>query len=261
MKLHMNILVATAITLALALFAGACGTSNPTAQSTPRPVVTVTVAAGPAASAVVTATLPVRVLHSELGIPGQGPSYPTKIKVRIPGKWVGEVGAYGVAGVVLLAPSGWTASDALIAADGSSGATLHSRSLGSPGIHGRLEFEQTSACVGCSWDDAGQYFPWVRNHWSQTGYASSPVPLERPGLSEHSIGPRLIAYSVHSGAEVDLGFKVDGVAHTWLKLGGSQGAWGPLFDRLEVALPPEDRGLATVILNYYLAYATARRFH
>lgn len=260
MKLSVSILVATAVALALA--AGGCGTSNGTAQSTPRPVASATITTRPDASAIVAATLPVRVLHSELGIPGQEPRYPRKIKVRIPRRWVGEVGAYGVAGVVLLAPSGWTAGDALIAADGSATASLHSRSLGSPGIHGRLEFEQTSACVGCSWDEAGQYFPWVRNHWSQTGYdASGPVPLERPGLSEHAIGSGLIAYSVHSGAEVDLGFRVDGVAHTWLKLVRSQQARGPLFDRLEVALPPEDQGLATVILNYYLAYATARRFH
>jgi hypothetical protein len=205
------------------------------------------------AAKVVTATLTVQVLKSELGVSENVPKYPSKVRVRISSVWAHKVTAYGVAGVVLLAPSGWKASEALIGANGSASASLHGAGLASRVIPGRLEYEETSASGWSSWQGAAQYFNSVLNDWSSSPYANDAPPMLRPGLKVHYIGDRLIAYSVHSGAEVDLGFRVDGAAHTLLPEGNTASEKGPLFDRLEIVLPPGYPGLATAILNNYIA--------
>jgi predicted nucleic acid-binding Zn ribbon protein len=51
------------------------------------------------------ATLPVHVLPTEEGSQGaQPPSYPATVEAKVPREWLHQIEAYGVAGVVLLAP-------------------------------------------------------------------------------------------------------------------------------------------------------------
>ena len=205
-----------------------------------------------AATGLTTLTLPVHVLGTAFGVDGVTLKYPSDVVVGIPQEWVGQLSAYGVAGAVLLAPRGWTESDALIAADGSSRVTLHSTS--SSAIKGMVYFEQTSASVGSAWDESARYFPWVQDHWSESGFPG-PAPSLEPGLTEHfDQGQQLIEYSLHGGVQTQSGLEVNGVAHTGIDPNSLQLTAYPGLDRLEVTLPSEDHGLATVILNYYLAH-------
>jgi len=196
-------------------------------------------------------TLLVRVLNTAFGIDGTHLNYPSTVSVSVPQAWAGQVAAYGVAGVVILAPIGWTESDALVGADGSSRVTLHSTS--SSAIQGKISFMQTSASVGDTWDESAQYFSWVREQWSEYDQ-TDPTPALRTGLKEIFKGQQLVTYSVSGGSEPGSGLEVNGVAHTNIVPGSSQLTEYPGFDQLEVMLPSKDHGLATVILRYYLAH-------
>jgi putative ABC transport system ATP-binding protein len=220
--------------------------SSPSSVPTPASVATASANSG----GVVTTALPVHVLPTQFGIDGQpAPTYPARVMVSIPRTWAGQLAAYGVVGVVLLDPSGWTeqGNSALIAADGSSGATL--QAAGSSMVQGRLNYvKEATGPGGYAAADAAAYFPWVRSKWATWGFATS-LPTARAGLVEHLVNDQLAEYSLTSGPEVDDGLQVNGIAHVTIFSGGGELS----FDYLEVALPPSDHGLATVILNYYLS--------
>jgi hypothetical protein len=198
---------------------------------------------------VVTATLTVHVLPTETV--AASPTYPTTVVVRLPRKWLKALGAYGVAGAVLLAPAGWTDGNALIGQDGSSRATLHA--IGGSAISGQVDYEsEQETNVGYIWQTAAEYFPWLRSDWSSSGADSTSPPAPLPGLVERPQGSQLVRYSIRSGAQVDAGLQVSGVAQTTLTPNDLS---TPGFDRLEVALPPQDHALTTIILDYYVTHS------
>ncbi len=195
----------------------------------------------------VAVTLAVHVLPTTLGTSGPRPSYPSHVSARVPEAWKGKLAAYGVAGVVLLAPAGWREGSALIAADGSRAATLHASS--SATVPGRLDYENSGRGAGNSWADAAPYFPAVRAQWARSGLAGPP-PARRPGLVERFAGEHLAWYTVQASA-AGQHQRVDGVARTSLPPTAS-GTRTYGFDRLEVTLPRSDHALAVAILDHYL---------
>jgi len=197
---------------------------------------------------IVTERLPVHVLPTE--VVAASPTYPLTVTVRLPRRWVHALGAYGVAGAVLLAPAGWRDAKALIGQDGSRRASL--QATNGSAILGQVNCESEQGTdVGYVWQTAAEYFPWLRGEWSSAygNSASPPAPL--PGLVERPEGTQLTRYSLRSGAEVNSGLQVNGVARTTLK---PDNLSNPGFDRLEVALPPQDQALATIIINYYIVH-------
>lgn len=195
----------------------------------------------------VTATLTVNVLPTEAV--AATPTYPTTVAVRLPRKWAHSLGAYGVAGTVLLAPVEWMSKNAVIGQDGSRRACL--RATGSA-MSGQLDYEsERESNVAYIWQTAAEYFPWLRNDWSSTSGNSALPPTPLPGLVEQPVGDQLVRYSMKSGALVTAGLQVNGVAQTTLT---PSSLLTPGFDRLEVALPPQDHALATIILNYFVTH-------
>jgi hypothetical protein len=199
--------------------------------------------------------LPVRVLDTASGGDPLQFDYPTRISAPIPAEWAQQVAAYGVAGIVILAPKGWTASDAGIGANGTSGLML--QSTGSSAIAGTLEYEQTAGRVVAGWDRAAQYFSWVHDQWrdsglpdelSDSGLPNDPPDL-RPGMVATIISRQLIKYRIAPNDNAGEG-EVNGIARTGIGVDGD----GDSFVRLEVVLPPDARDLATAILDFYMAH-------
>jgi len=202
------------------------------------------------ASSLIPVTLPVHVLRTEQGVPNSPPIYPASVTVQLPRAWADKVAAYGVVGMVLLAPAGWTESNAGIGADGGRSACLHA--TGTSAIVGQLTYE--NYWNGPALWAAAPYFPWVRAQWNQWYSGSESPPAAQSGLAEHLVGDQLAEYSLTSGPQVDDGLRVNGVAHMTAP-GKTTGEFE--FDRLEVALPPSAHALATAILNYYLSPDTS----
>jgi hypothetical protein len=197
----------------------------------------------------VTAVLGVHVLPTEQGISdATPPSYPSTVTVRVPRSWEQDLAAYGVAGVVLLAPKGWVEKSALIAADGGTGATLEASK--SAAIPGQFAYETSGGGWGNTWSDAAPYFPWVRQDWKKSNLGFS-CPGRPAGLVEQFKGTQQADYSLSRGAEARKGLRVTGVAQTSLTPSNPSAEGG--FDGLEVALPLKDRGLAKVMLDYFVA--------
>ena len=195
----------------------------------------------------VVVTLTVHVLPTTLGTSGPGPSYPPRVSARVPKAWKGKLAAYGVAGVVLLAPAGWREGRALIAADGSRAATLRAGRAAT--VPGRLDYENSGGGSANTWKDAAPYFPWVRAQWARS-HLAGPPPARRPGLVERFVGDHLVWYTVRASA-AGQHRRVDGVTRTSLP-GTASGTRTYSFDRLEVTLPSSDHALAVAILDHYL---------
>lgn len=189
--------------------------------------------------------LNVRVLPTRYGISGrEEPSYPSTIEVRLPERWASEVEAYGVAGLVLLGPKNWTGAGS-VGANGSRGARLQPPGGPSPSAGAWIWYADTGGCAGCAVIEAAQYFDSVRDRWDGS-YGT--LPERPPGVQSHLLSPRLLAYRIP-----DAGFEVNGVAYTPLTDSDISTAEPPWFVQLETALPAEQHGLATVILNDFIA--------
>ena len=188
-------------------------------------------------------TLSVNVLPTSQGIDGSTEMYPASVTVRVPSTWAHHVAAYGVAGVVLVAPAGWYGSGG-VGADDSASATLHS--VAASKIRGQLDYQmEGSGSGGFAAQAAAAYFPWVRDNWAAWGYATSP-PVANADLAEHFVSKHLTWYTVTKGPQVKAGFQMNGVARATLS-----GEFS--FDYLQVALPTRDHALSTAILRYYLS--------
>lgn len=231
----------------LAASGALAGCSSPAAthpKSTPSP--THSTKASPTVSPTTPATaivvLTVGTLPTTYGVPGETNSYPASIRVSVPGSFSGELAAYGVAGTVVVGPSGWTGSGQ-VGADGSSGFTLLPTGA-SPGAGSEMVYQFDGACVGCAWADASAYFPAVAKATPSAGVgpASSPPP----GLQTEPLAAGLIGYSLPGS---NSGYQVNGVAFT--NLPGPTA--DPIFESLELTLPTSEHALATVILNAMVA--------
>jgi hypothetical protein len=182
-------------------------------------------------------------------LPTQAPDwvvfdYPATVGVHIPAKWAEKVAAYGAANMVLIAPLGWHERSATIGSDSSASVVLCS-SAASP-IQGSLTYYSDVAVMDGA-QHAGQYFPWVRKHWSSLGYGYLPKPKPRAGLRAVTIGKRLCAYSV--AQPISSSFRVSGVAHN----GVMPGRASLPFDREEERLPASARALAAASLDFFVA--------
>ena len=178
------------------------------------------------------------------------PTYPATVKVRMPHSLVHELAAYGVDGVVLLAPVGWTEKSASIAwADGGSAATLEAGP--DAAMPGQLDYEDDPDCFD-SWSKGALYFPWVRRNWPKEsmGFSCPKAPV---GLTEHFDGSQLVRYSLRGSSKSSGDLEVSGLAQTALspRNPNTQG-----FTRLQVSLPHQDVTLATIMLGYYEGHYT-----
>lgn len=191
-------------------------------------------------------TLSVRVLPAQMGFDGEPqPTYPSQVTVRLPRAWSGKVAAYGAGGMVLLAARDWKEGVAEVGVDGSVLVRLHAAA--SAAVKGSLTYTGDGVDVGGSWFDAGAYFPWIRAHWTSSGYGMLPKPKALAGLRTHFIGKRLIAFTVKAKSA---SWRIHGVAHTSLMPGKQT---YPLFDRFELKSQPKYVGLATAVLKCFVA--------
>ena len=224
------------------LLAG-CGSfgSGATSQDSPSPRTAITPSASPSgAPPTVSVILPVTQLPTE-NAAGTTLDYPSTVTVSVPPAFVGRVEAYGVAGVVVLAPSGWTGSGTVFG-DTSVGFTLYPANGPSSG-GAQMVFLYDGGCVGCSWSDASVYFPAVARAIAGAGQGAAEQPPA--GLSSDTLGPGLIAYSL---PDPEPGLQINGVAFTTLP-GQGNGTEQAVFENLSLTLPASEHALATVILN------------
>lgn len=216
----------------------------------------------PAVDQMGTATVqaPVKVLESRYGILQESPDaegrnlhYPSSVQVSVPSRWANQVADYGIFNLLILGPAGWTETpDSLEGADGSIGVTLVPDNFGNPVVPaGQIVLQTTGGCEGCTWSDAAEYIPWVRDHWyDYQGGIYEPVPDMPKGLVLHSVGKDKVFYSLNDGNLVRKGLFVAGVAYSDLPDSPDE-VKHHTFVRLEVALPPEDKDLALSIVRDY----------
>ena len=161
--------------------------------------------------------LAVHVLPQSWGIPSPQPfAYPATVRVALPRAWADKVAAYGVEGIVLLAPAGWTEDKSVtyIATDGGEQALMHA--TGTSAIVGQLHYESTEmAQVLCR----SATFPGCETTGVRPEMSGLPAPTARSGLVERLVGSQLAEYRLSSGQQVDDGLQVNGVAHTTISPG------------------------------------------
>lgn len=197
-------------------------------------------------------SLPITILHTSQALPQMNIGYPAYVHVRVPTQWAHALSAYGVDGVVLVAPTGWTGEGSM-GADGSARATLHSLA-GSPSA-GWLTYTRIPVCYGCALSESARYFSWVRETWSSLSNSTSvPIPPARPILQEVPLTHSTLAYLAPGTAD---GLEVNGVAYSvvdqrnaGLQLCRFNCA---LFADEELALPGSQHSLASAILNAFIA--------
>lgn len=238
-----------ATALASGLFLSACSVSvnfgnGPSSHASVSPKGSTSPHA-PASSTTKTVTLPVTQLPTENAAGSGSPiDYPASTTFTVPRALASQVAAYGVAGVVVLGPSGWTGTDGLVGADTSAGFTLYP-AVGSSSGGPQMTFLYDGGCVGCSWSDAAAYFPTVAaSPLGQGVVFSTPVP----GLVTDNLGPGLIAYSRPASVPT---LQTNGVALTTLP-GQDNDTVAAVFENLSLTLSATEHPLATVILNAFL---------
>ncbi len=245
-----------ALASACVLLLSACGSTPSSApgkahqvtRHTPAPVSYRSVPDGPphaGAQGTVTVTLPVEKVPTRFGV-DYGRTAPSSVTVSIPAAWQGAVAAYW-SGTVFLGPAGWTGLG-MYGADGSGGVTLYppgANPAKSP-YHGPLVSITTAGgCMGCGDASAAAFFAYVRQNWSQFRVIDGPAPKPEQVLSQVALSPNVVAYRLpNTGA-----LEVNGVAYSGLVDHPS----GLPFEQMNVTLPARDHGLATTLLNYFLA--------
>jgi hypothetical protein len=241
----LNALAVTFAVVAMSGLLASCSSSGiPHPTSTPRsvPSRTSNPTASPSPETTTTLVLLVSTLPTTFGVPGDTNTYPAAIRVAVPDSFSGQIAAYGVAGTVVVGPSGWTGSGQ-VGADGSLGFNLIPIGA-SPGTGPEMVFQFDGACVGCTWGDASSYFPAVASAAPSAGFGPASSPPE--GLQTEPLGAGLIGYSLPGSTPA---YQVNGVAYTNLPAPTAN----PIFENLELTLPSTDHTLATVILNALVA--------
>ncbi len=200
----------------------------------------------PEAQGTTTVTLPVTKLSEEFAFTEAKASPPT-LSVTIPIAWKGSVGAYW-AGFLFIGPVGWE-GEGIFGTDGSGGVTLYppgANPTNGP-YHGpEITISTAGGCLGCGNEAAAEFFPYVRRHWKIFQVIAGPAPKPAQVLSQVTLSQDVVAYRL---PDTPTGCEVTGVVYSQLPSGG-----GLPFEQMETVLPAKDRGLATVVLDYFLAH-------
>lgn len=192
----------------------------------------------PKTSANISVTLPVSVLQTGYGI-GDGSyvfPYLKNLTVSVPKVYSDQLGAYGMANKIFIAPKNWTGS-ANVGADGSGGGSLYPQG-GSTSIGPNLQYDVDPACVYCAYGAAAPYFSEARQ-WILANEPGSTVS-DIPGITGSFINPKLYSFSLPNTAD---GLEVNGVAYFKTQ---------PYFTSLTVTLPASQHDLASLILNHFI---------
>ncbi len=200
----------------------------------------------PEAQGTVTVALPVTKVPVEFAVT-ETKAIPRTLSVTIPAAWQGAVGAYW-AGFLFIGPVGWSGKG-VFGADGSGGVTLYppGANPGTAPYHGpEITISTAGGCLGCGNESAAQFFPYVRQHWQSYQVIAGPAPKPAQVLSQVALSQDVVAYRL---PDTPTGFAVNGVAYSQLPSGG-----GFPFEQMDTVLPAKDHGLATVVLNYFLAH-------
>lgn len=175
---------------------------------------------------------------------GSRMSGPSTATLTLPVGLVQSVGVYWVGYLLVLAPVKWTGT-ATVGTDGSLAATLHP--VGRRGPAGpKIQITEDSACYGCGLTDSARYFSVVQSHWAQYGYPDRPPPLV-PFTATDYLNPALIAYSLPRTSQ---GLEVNGVAYSGILAHTA----GLTFARAQETLPPGEKAMATLSLNYFVGH-------
>jgi hypothetical protein len=193
-------------------------------------------------------SLPVVVLRTSQALP-QTLHYPARVRMRVPAQWARVLSAYGVDGVVLIAPTRWTGEGSM-GVDGGASATLHPAVAASTAI-GHLTYLGIPACYGCAVDESARYFTWARTSYSSLiGASNLPIPAPRPLLHKVTLAHSLLAYQAPNTLD---GLEVNGVAFSTVDRTNPCNPRCFLFSREEAALPAFQHALASVLLNVFIA--------
>jgi|GEM_PF-4965611 len=206
-----------------------------TRPATPTPVPTATSTPTPTPAPILV-TLPVYQLPTTCALACRGFAYPSSIAVYLPPSASDQLAAYGVAGMLVVGPGGWTGSGK-IGAQGNSFASLHPiETSGPPGPRVAVAVEGTGTAI----TDAASYFASAQVADQRAGQSMPAVPA---GIRETTIQPGIIAYRL---PDTSVGLGIDGVASL------NQGSGGAVFKKMEVTLPLAERNLSTVILDTFI---------
>ena len=215
------------------------------AVSTPATFSTVTPTITPQAN-VVNITLPVTVLHTDYGAGPANQTYPyeSSINVSVPQEFSTQLGAYGVADMVIIGPKGWTGSGS-VGADGTSGTKLYP--IGGSSNSANISISTGGACVGCVYDKAAPYFPEARQLDAGMGISSNLVSTPPPGIISNFINPQLVEYSLPNTTD---GMEVNGVAN-FVK-GTQEMPNQPYSINFQITLPLQQHNLTQELLNIFI---------
>lgn len=189
-----------------------------------------------------TLTLKVDVLETDFGIEGMTePIYPQQLTITVPATITSSLSAYGGAGYIVVAPSGWVGKGNI----GANGSTLISLypigdsqmvevSIGSTGTNGPLY-------------SAAPYFPWIRENWDELAKVSTP-PTPPVGIQITTTdNPHLVRYSL----PIDYnGYQTWGVVFSDVQDHIKDGQWSTI--KMEVILLPDQDKLAQALLDIFI---------
>lgn len=141
---------------------------------------------------------------------------------------------------VMIGPKSWAGSG-YIGANGNTDLTI--RPSGSDkGPY--VSYYEVPACSACFLWSAAPFFPQVAQVYEKDPMIGKKI-TPTPGLKIVQISPQLVSYSTPNTPE---GLEVNGVVYAKMV----NGQLGKPFISLEVALPPAQHDLATVILNVFI---------
>lgn len=169
--------------------------------------------------------------------------YPQSVTVPFHPPWTNHLEAVGADGWIILAPQGWQ-TYAIIAANGSRTVTLFAPG-GSQASGPHLTVYSTTSSGG-AWYGAAPYFQWVRDHFRQSGwppYTGSIIKGDQPAAN----------LRFFQAPNTPNGLQVNGIAYAPFV---GQLHHPLLFRKAETALPVEEHGLATILLNWLLPQIT-----
>lgn len=157
-------------------------------------------------------------------------------KMTVPAEYVQQLVLYQVNGAgMFLAPKTWRTIEAEMGANGSSRVLMLS-----PDGQQSLSIYNTSACVGCSLSAASLYFPEAKKEALAndfTSYSTTNVPVNKVPLNK---------YTVAFSYQLPKQYPTDGIAKFY---GMQQDIVN--FNQMIVSINPNNKKLATTLLNFY----------